>query len=65
MNDNCELEVVFDTCNLSVNIGGSAELDCHAAIQFIESGRREIDEYVTHVILPQLQQSANNNGKEF
>jgi len=64
MNDDYELEVVFDTCNLSVNIGGSAELDCHAAIQFIESGRREIDEYVTHVILPHLQRNANNNRKE-
>lgn len=64
MSDSCELEVIFDTCNLSINIGSVAELDCHAAVQFIKSGQSEIDKYVTQVILPQLHQSLSVQRKE-
>ena len=64
MSDSCELEVIFDACNLSINIGSVAELDCHAAVQFIKSGQHEIDEYIKRVILPQLYQNANSNRKE-
>ncbi|MBO6281514.1 MAG: hypothetical protein J6N49_03165 [Alphaproteobacteria bacterium] len=64
MVETSEIEVIVDACNLSVSICSSAALDCHAAIQFIESGRREIDNYVAENILPRLQQKADKIKKE-
>ncbi|MEE6207852.1 MAG: hypothetical protein VZR95_07360 [Alphaproteobacteria bacterium] len=64
MSDNSELEVIFDTCNLCINLGESAELECHAAVQFIKSGQQEIDDYVSNVILPQLQHISDQLRKE-
>ena len=36
-----ELEIIIDTCNLNVNIGTSAELDCHAVIHFSDDNNYE------------------------
>lgn len=64
MCDNYELEVIFDTCNLCINIGESAELECHAAVQFIKSGQQEIDTYISQIVLPHLQYISDELRKE-
>ena len=64
MSDNSELEVIFDTCNLCINLGESAELECHAAVQFIKSGQQEIDTYISQIVMPYLLHISDELRKE-
>ena len=53
--------VILDSCNFNVSLGCEAELDCHAAVQFINSGQQELNNYVNEVIIPKLEKITLQN----